>query len=173
MYRILNCLTSILWTAAWVTLMCTRAAAQQVVAPAACSLLSQAEIEQAFGAGVRAGEDRLTSGSATACRFAAKDGGAIAILVRRIPGRDWAEEQIGRMVSNPRRFHEILSIGDRSFLYDMMGNGAALCIFHADYYFQVSAFRMGESSTISPALEALARTALTRFRGLFPSMPVL
>jgi len=163
MYRTLNPYTIFLLAAACVSLVCPRVAAQQSVAPAACSLLSRAEIEQTVGAGVSPGEYRLVGETATACRFAAKGGGVIAILVRRIPGRSWAAEQIGRMVSNPRRFREVFGIGDRSFLYDMMATGAGLCVFHADYYVEVSAFRIGESSTISPALETLARTALARF----------
>jgi len=112
---------------------------------------------------VRSGEPRLTIKSASACRFALHGGGVIAVVVRRSERPGWSAEEISRMLSHPQRFREILGIGDRSFLFDMMENGAALCIFRGDCYVQVSAFHIAQPSTLSPALVAVARKVLRRF----------
>jgi hypothetical protein len=44
----------------------------------------------------------------------------------------------------------------------MTEKGAALCIFRGDYHIQVSAFRIAQSFTLSPALAALTREVLAR-----------
>jgi hypothetical protein len=132
-------------------------------APDACAFLSQAEIEQAVGAGINSREHRLVIESASACRFTMEGGGLITVVVRR-PGRaDWISEQIARMASHPQRFHEVNGVGDRSFLFDMTGRGAALCIFHVDHYIQVSAFGMSQPSKLLPALVTLGEKVLSRF----------
>jgi hypothetical protein len=143
--------------------MAPPARAGQANAPAACALLSRTDIEEAMAAAVSPGQHRLTIASASACRFTLDGGGVIAVVVRRPARPGWTAEQIARMLSYPQRFHEVSGIGDRSFLFDMTEKGAALCIFRADYYIQVSAFRVAQSSTLPPALAALARKVLARF----------
>jgi hypothetical protein len=142
--------------------MARPAGAGQNNAPSACTLLSQAEIEQDVGAAINSGENRLTIESASACRFTVKGGGLIMVVVRS-PGRpDWISEQIARMASHPQRFHEVNGIGDRAFLFDMTEKAAALCIFHADHYIQVSAFGVAQPSKLLPALVALGEKVLSR-----------
>jgi hypothetical protein len=109
------------------------------------------------------GRKRLAIESASACRFTVKGGGLIMVVMRRPGRRDWMSEQIARMASYPQRFHDLNGIGDRSFLFDMTEKDAALCIFHADRYIQVSAFGVAQPSKLLPALVALGGKILSRF----------
>jgi hypothetical protein len=143
--------------------MARPAAAKQHNALDACALLSQAEIEQAVGVATSSGEHRLTIESASGCRFTMSGGGLITVVVRHPAQPDWISGQITRMASYPQRFHEVNGLGDRSFLFDMTGRGAALCIFHADHYIQVSAIGVAQPSKLLPALIALGEKVLSRF----------
>ena len=169
MFRISSFLTPAIVTAVTcLSVMARLAGAGQSKAPSACALLSQGEIEQAVGAVINSGEHRLAIESASACRFTMAGGGLITVVVRRPDRPDWISEQIARMASNPQHFHEVSSIGDRSFLFDMAGKGAALCTFHAGHYIQVSAFGVAQPSKLLPALVALGEKVLTRFEILPP-----
>jgi hypothetical protein len=128
----------------------------------ACALISQAEIEQAVGDAIKSREDRLPVETASACRFTMKGGGLIIVLVRRAARPDWISEQIARMASHPQRFHEVNGIGDRSFLFDMAEKAAAICIFHADHYIQISAFGVAPPPKLLPALVTLGEKVLSR-----------
>ena len=169
MFRTSNSLTpAIVTVVTCLSVMARLAGAGQSNAPTACALLSQGEIEQAVGTVINSGEHRLAIESASACRFTMEGGGVITVVVRRPDRPDWISGQIARMASNPQRFHEVSSIGDRSFLFDMAGKGAALCIFHAGHYIQVSAFGVAQPSKLLPALVALGAKVLARFEILPP-----
>jgi hypothetical protein len=137
--------------------------AGQRSAPGACGLVSPTDIKEAIAAVVKSAERRLAIESASDCRFTLQGGGMITVLVRRPARSGWSAEQIARMLSYPQRFYEIAGIGDRAFVFDMMEKGMALCVFRGDYYIQVSAFGVAKSSTLPPALAALAAKLLTRF----------
>jgi hypothetical protein len=164
MFRIYSFLASgIVVTGICLSVMALPACAGQNNAPSACTLLSQADVEQAVGAAINSGEHRLAIESASACRFTIEGGGLIVVVVRRPSRPDWTSEQIARMASYPQRFHEVNGIGDRSFLFDMTEKAAALCIFRADHYIQVSAFGVAQPSKLLPALVALGEKILSRF----------
>jgi hypothetical protein len=163
MLRIYSPLASgIVVSALCLSVMARSAGAGQNNATSACTLLSQAEIEQAVGAVINSGENRLTIDGASACRFTIKGGGLITVVVRSPSRPDWISEQIARMASHPQRFHEVNGIGDRSFLLDMTEKAAALCVFHADHFIQVSAFGVAQPSKFLPALVALVEKVVSR-----------
>jgi hypothetical protein len=58
-------------------------------------------------------------------------------------------------------FHPVAGLGEKAFLLDMRDAGAALCVFRADYYLQVSVINAGTAATVFPGSERLARAALT------------
>ena len=134
--------------------------------PDLCTLLSRVEIEEAIGTPVKEGVSRLRNGTHTHCSFAGAHGGQVVILVRRTPTADWVSEQVGRMRGGSQfgTYREVPQIGDRSFLYEMHGKGGILCVFGADYYLQISLFRLGEDSQTPAALRKLARIAMARLR---------
>lgn len=160
-YRLIS--PAMLASTLWLGVLVRRAEAGQGNTPDACTLLSQAEIEQTVGVAINSGERRLTIESASACRFTIKGGGLITVVVRRPSRPGWIKEQITRMVSYPQRFHEVNGIGDRSFLFDITQTSAALCIFRADHYIQVSASGLALSSKLLPVLVALGEKVLPRF----------
>jgi hypothetical protein len=161
MPRIIFLAPTIIASAICLGVIARPAGAWQNNAPSACMLLSQAEIQQAVGAVINSGENRLTIEGASACRFTIKGGGLITVVVRSPSRPDWISEQIARMASHPQRFHEVNGIGDRSFLLDMTEKAAALCVFHADHYTQVSAFGVAQPSKLLPALVALVEKGLS------------
>jgi hypothetical protein len=61
-------------------------------------------------------------------------------------------------------YREVPQIGDRSFLYHMHGKGGVLCVYGADYYLQISLFRLGEDSRTAAVLRKLAGIAMARLR---------
>lgn len=134
-------------------------------APNACTLLSRLEVAEAAGTTVGEGELRLRTATVTRCLFSGGNGGNAAILFRRVPSGDWESEQRGRFQRGVQlgTYSEMPAIGDRAFL-SKMGQGSVLCVFMAEYYLQISLFRMGDVSRSAAILEKLARTALTRLR---------
>jgi hypothetical protein len=142
--------------------------AQLPAAPSACSLLEREAAEQAFGASL--GEARLgvNNGTVTTCSFPVKGGGRISILFRRHAGRAWIKEHEQRMNMGVRygSFHPAAGLGGHAFVLDMRQSGAALCVFRADYYLQVSVFNAGAAAEVFPGVEKLARVALARLEPL-------
>jgi hypothetical protein len=66
-------------------------------------------------------------------------------------------------------YREVSQIGDRSFLYHMHGKGGVLCVYGADYYLQISLFRLGEDARTAAALRKLAGIAMARLRPQAPT----
>jgi hypothetical protein len=153
---------TIIATAICLSVIARPAGAGQSNAPAACAFLSQGEIEQAVGAAIGSVEHHLVIENASACRFTMGGGGLVMVVVRRPSRPDWISEQIARMAAYPQRFHEVNGIGDRSFLFDMTEKSAALCIFNADHYIQVSALGVTQPSKLLPTLVALGEKVLSR-----------
>jgi hypothetical protein len=140
-------------------------------APDPCTLLSRLDVAETAGAPVKEGVSRLRNGTVANCVFAGAHGGQLAILVRRAPSAEWVSEQAGRMSDGSQygTYREVPQIGDRSFLYHMHGKGGVLCVYGADYYLQISLFRLGEDSQTAAALRKLAGIAMARLR---PQAPV-
>jgi hypothetical protein len=134
--------------------------------PDPCTLLSRLDVAEAAGAPVQEGVSRLRNGTVANCMFAGAHSGQLAILVRRTPSAEWVSAQAGRMSDGSLlgTYREVPQIGDRSFLYHMRGKGGVLCVYGADYYLQISLFRLGEDSRTAAALRKLAATAMTRLR---------
>ena len=135
-------------------------------APDPCTLLSRLDVAETVGAPVKEGVSRVRNGTVANCMFAAAHGGQLAILVRRTPTADWVSEQAGRMSDGSQfgTYREVPQIADRSFLYHMRGKGGVLCVYGADYYLQISLFRLGEDSQTAAVLRKLAVIAMTRLR---------
>ena len=161
-----------------VILMCVTCAAgaQKCTAasgevPDPCTLLSRLDVTEAAGASVKAGVSRLRNGNVANCMFAGAHGGQFAVLVRRTPSADWVSEQSGRMSDGSQfgTYREVAQIGDRSFLYHMHGKGGVLCVYGADYYLQMSLFRLGEDSRTAAVLRKLAGIAMARLRPQTPT----
>ena len=135
-------------------------------APDPCTLLSRLDVAETVGAPVKEGVSRVRNGTVANCMFAGAHGGQFAILVRRTPSADWVSEQAGRMSDGSQfgTYREVPQIGDRSFLYHMHGKGGVLCVYGADYYLQISLFRLGEDSQTAAVLRKLAVIAMTRLR---------
>jgi hypothetical protein len=66
-------------------------------------------------------------------------------------------------------YREVPQIGDRSFLYHMHGKGGVLCVYAADYYLQISLFRLGDDSQTAAVLRNLAGIAIARLRPQVPA----
>ena len=141
-------------------------------APDPCTLLSRLDVTEAVGAPVKEGVSRLRNGTVANCMFAGAHGGQFAILVRRTPSADWVSEQAGRMSDGSQfgTYREVPQLGDRSFLYHMHGKGEVLCVYGADYYLQISLFRLGEDSQTAVALRKLAGIAMARLRPQAPAI---
>jgi hypothetical protein len=135
-------------------------------APDPCILLSRRDVIEAAGAPVKEGVSRLRNGTVANCMFAGAHGGQFAILVRRIPPADSVPEQAGwtRGGSPFGTDGEVPQIGDRSFLYHMHGKGGVLCVYGADYYLQMSLYRLGEDSQTAAVLRKLGGIAMARLR---------
>ena len=133
-------------------------------APDPCTLLSRLDVAEAAGAPVKEGVSRLRNGNVANCMFAGAHGGQFAVLVRRNPTADWVSEQAGRMSDGSQygTYREVPQIGDRSFLYHMHGKGGVLCVYGADYYLQMSLYRLGEDSRTAAVLRKLAGNAMAR-----------
>jgi hypothetical protein len=129
--------------------------------PAACSLLSAAEVVHAVGVPVGPARTRVNSERVTSCVFAADGGGTVSVLLRRNASADWRAEQRRRMTS-AGSFRPVSGMGDSAFLLDNREQGAALCVFSGEYYLQISVFRLGGADTVLPPAEELARRALSR-----------
>ena len=140
-------------------------------APDPCTLLSRLDVAEAVGAPVKAGVSRLRNGTVANCMFAGAHSGQLAILVRRTPSADWVSEQAGRMSDGSLlgTYREVPQIGDRSFLYHMHGKGGVLCVYGADYYLQISLFRLGEDSRTAAVLRKLGGIARARLRPQAPA----
>ena len=138
----------------------------------ACALLLRSDVVEAVGVPVAEGVTQIVDRDVTSCSFAGERGGQVAILVRRVPARDWVSEQVARMTRAVQlgSYREVPGIGHRSFLYYLPGAGAVLCVFGLDYYLQVSLFHMGEDSRIPAILQKLAITALVRFHLAYPRL---
>ena len=63
-------------------------------------------------------------------------------------------------------FHPVAGLEQQAFELDLRDAGAALCVFGADYYLQVSVFNAGAAATVFPGAEKLAKAALTRLENL-------
>ena len=135
-----------------------------------CALLLRSDVAEAVGIPVTEGVTRIADRDVTSCSFAGERGGRVAILVRRVPARDWVSEQVARMTRGVQlgTYRELPGIEDRSFLYNLRSAGAVLCVFGPDYYLQISLLRMGEDSRLPAILEKLARSALKRLRLSYP-----
>jgi hypothetical protein len=140
-------------------------------APDPCTLLSRLDVTEAVAAHVKDGVSRLRNGNVANCMFAGAHSGQMAILVRRTPSAEWVSEQAGRMSEGSLlgTYREVPQIGDRSFLYHMQGKGGVLCVYGADYYVQISLFRLGEDSRTAAVLRKLAGIAMARLRPQAPS----
>ena len=140
-------------------------------APDPCTLLSRLDVAEAVGTPVKEGVSRLLNKTVANCMFAGARGGQVAILVRRTPSADWVSEQAGRMSDGSQfgTYREVPQIGDRSFLYHMHGKGGVLCVYGADYYLQMSLFRLGEDSRTAAVLRKLAGIAMARLRPQTPT----
>jgi hypothetical protein len=140
-------------------------------APDPCTLLSRIDVAEAAGASVTQGVTRVRNGNVANCMFAGAHGGQLAILVRRTPSAEWVSEQAGRMSDGSQfgTYREVPQIGDRSFLYHMHGKGGVLCVYGADYYLQISLFRLGEDSQTAAVLRKLAGIAMARLRPPAPA----
>jgi len=103
-------------------------------------------------------------GTVTSCSFPIKDGGSITVLFRRNADRAWIAEQEQRMKMGAQygSFRPVDGLGERAFVLDMHAAGAALCVFRADYYLQVSVFKAGDAATVLPRVEKLVKAALAR-----------
>jgi hypothetical protein len=139
--------------------------------PAPCTLLSRLDVAEAVGAPVKDGVARLLNRTVANCMFAGAHSGQVAILVRRTPSAEWVAEQAGRMsdASLLGTYREVPQIGDRSFLYHMQGKGGVLCVYGADYYLQISLFRLGDDSRTAAVLRKLAGIAMVRLRPQAPA----
>ena len=140
-------------------------------APDPCTLLSRLDVTEAAGAPVKEGVSRLRNGTMANCMFAGAHDGQLAILVRRTPSAEWVSEQAGRMSDGSLlgTYREVSQIGDRSFLYHMHGKGGVLCVYGADYYLQISLYRLGEDSQTAAVLRKLAGIAMARLRPRAPA----
>ncbi len=139
--------------------------------PDPCILLSKVDVTETVGAPVKDGVSRLLNKTVTNCRFAGAHGGELAILVRRTPSAEWVSEQAGRMSEGSLlgTYREMPQIGDRSYLYHMHGKGGVLCVYGADYYLQLSLYRLGEDSRTAGVLRKLAGIAMARLRPQAPA----
>ena len=128
--------------------------------------MSRLDVAEAVGTSVKEGVSRVRNGNVANCMFAAAHGGQFAVLVRRAPSADWVSEQAGRMSDGSQfgTYREVPQIGDRSFLYHMRGKGGVLCVYGADYYLQMSLYRLGEDSQTAAVLRKLAGIAMARLR---------
>ena len=140
-------------------------------APDPCTLLSRLDVAEAAGAPVKAGVSRLRNGTVANCMFGGAHHGQFAILVRRTPSADWVSEQASRMSDGGQfgTYREVPQTGDRSFLYRMRGKGGVLCVYGADYYLQMSLYRLGEDSQTAAVLRKLAGIAMARLRPQTPT----
>jgi hypothetical protein len=127
----------------------------------ACHLLSPAEVEHALHIPVGPGSPRVNTELVTNCLFTAGRDGAISILLRRNAAAGWTAEQRRRM-TGAGSFRPVSGVGDSAFVLDKREQGAALCVFLGGYYLQISVFRSGGADTVLPAVEELARQALSR-----------
>jgi hypothetical protein len=135
-------------------------------APSACAVLSRLAVEEASGSPFAEGVTRLSTRMVASCQFNGERGGRVVILVRWAPADDWVAEQVSRMNWGVQlgTYRRVPRIGERSFLYAIRGEGAVLCIFGADFYLQISVFRMGEDSHMAAILEKLAISTLAELR---------
>jgi hypothetical protein len=122
------------------------------------------QIERALGTAIGEGRPGIQSGTVSTCSFAVPHGGVLSILLRRHAAPAWMAEQEQRMngAIPYGRFRPVAASGGRSFVLDFDSGGAAICLFRADYYLQVSLFRAGASPTALPKAEMVAKTAVTR-----------
>ena len=58
-------------------------------------------------------------------------------------------------------FRPAAGLGERAFVFDMGGAGAAVCVFRGEHYLQVSAFRIGDADAYATA-EKLVGLAMGR-----------
>jgi hypothetical protein len=133
-----------------------------------CGILAREAIEQAFGTALGEARARVDSETVSTCSFPIKSGGSVSILVRRNAGPAWIAEQEQRMNLGVRygSFRPVAGLGRQAFVLDMRDAGAALCVFRADFYLQVSVFHAGAAATALPRAEKLARAALARLEPL-------
>ena len=137
--------------------------------PARCCL--RRAVEGASGVPVAEVVQGLRTGSITSCLFAGRHGGRVVILVRRIPARDWVNEQVARMNRGVRlgTYREVPGIGERSFLYSIRASGAVLCIFGSEYYLQISLDGLVKHSQITTVLAKLARLSIQELTYFYSS----
>lgn len=140
----------------------------QSAAPSACSLLAREAVEQAFETSLGEARVGANNETVTSCLFPIKGGGSLSILFRRNAGRAWIAEQEQRMDMGVRygSYHPVAGLGGQAFVLDMRDAGAALCVFRADYYLQVSVFNAGAAAKVFPRVKKLAEAALARLEPL-------
>jgi hypothetical protein len=127
----------------------------------ACTLVSATEVGHALGVAINDDSQRVTTEALTICLFKDFKGGAVSVLVRHNPSRDWIAEQENRM-GRSANFRAVGGLEDTAFVLDRRGDGAVLCVFRGEYYLQISAFRLGPSDAIVAAAKALAQAIASR-----------
>jgi len=126
----------------------------------ACSLVSQADVRQAFGRAVAAGVESR-DGEQSSCDY---DGGngQVTITVRRLAAPIDLQVEIAALQrSIPEgRVRAAGGMGPAAFFLDIPGAGAQLYVVRGGAFVMVSALGFGEAARVSDAAAALARKAL-------------
>ena len=133
-------------------------------APAACSLVTAADVRQALGRPVSKGAPSR-EGSQSTCDY---DGGSgqVTVTVQRLAAPlDLRAEVASLKVGIPEgSLREAPGIPARAFFLDIPGAGTQLYVIRGDTDFiLVSVLGFGEATQVSAAAESLARKALARF----------
>jgi hypothetical protein len=140
--------------------------------PAACAVVTRADVEQALGRPVGRGKQD-TSGESSSCDYAAGSG-IVTITVQRVSGRlDVRAEVASLLRAIPEgRLREAhlketgagAAADTTAFYMDIDGAGTQLHVIRGGHdYVLVSVLGFGEPDRVSQAAEKMARKALERF----------
>jgi hypothetical protein len=132
--------------------------------PAACSVVTGADVRQALGRPVANGA-ASREGAQSTCDYAG-GAGQVTITVERLAAPlDLRAEIASLKASIPEgTLRDARGIATRAFFLDIPGAGTQLYVIRGDTDFVlVSVLGFGEAAQVSAAAEALARKALGRF----------
>jgi len=133
------------------------------LSPAACSVVTAAELQQAMGRPFSRGAES-TEGAQSSCDYAGGTG-QVTVTVERLAGKvDLRAEIASLKAAVPEgTVREAAGIAGRAFFLDIPGAGTQLYVVRGDADFVlISILGLGDASQVSAAAETLARKALGR-----------
>lgn len=147
-----------------VTSSATAPAAIPRPSPAACSLVTNADVQQALGRPVSKGAAHR-EGAQSTCDYSGGAGQVTVTVERLAAPLDLRAEIATLHAAIPEgALREAPGIPARAFFLDIPGAGTQLYVVRGDTDFVlISVLGFGEAAQVSAAAESLARKALARF----------